>query len=173
MPAKSKVLSLPKPVREELDARLVASGFQGYEELSAWLIRQGFEISKSTVHRYGQTFEEKLSLLQLAGTQAKAVVEAVGDDAGAMGEALTAGAQEKAFQVLMDLSAEDVDVPLDKLISSVARLNSASVQQKKWATEVRARAEAAASDVDDVVRKSGLSDEAAAQIRSKILGIAA
>lgn len=173
MPSRNKVLGLPTEVKQELDRRLVASGFQGYDALAAWLLEQGYEISRSSVHRYGKEFGERLAMLRVATEQAKAIVEEMGDDAGAMGEALTAVAQEKAFQVLMELSLEEAsDVNFDKLLAGIARINSAAVQQKKWRADVLKRAEAVVAEVEEMVEGGGLSDDAAAQLRAKILGIA-
>lgn len=173
MPPRSKVLALPPEVKDALDRELVRRGFQDYEGLEAWLEERGFNISKSSLNRYGQQFEDRLAMLRVATEQAKAIVEELGDDGGAMGEALTAVAQEKAFQVLMEMSVESIgDVDFDKLLRGVAQLNAASVQQKKWRAEVSRRAAAAASEVEELAREGGLSDEAAAQIRAKILGIA-
>ena len=173
MPARSKIeTTLPDDVRAELDRRLVASAFADYSGLSLWLEAQGFEISRSSLHRYGQGFELRLAALRVATEQAKAITEAMGDDAGALGEALTAVAQEKAFQVLMNFDPAEAEVDLPKLTKSIADLNKTGVLQKKWAQDVRARAASAADAAEAIATKGGLSDEAAAQIRAQILGIA-
>ena len=49
---------------EEADARnqeLAARNFTGYAELEDWLRGQGFEISKSAIHRYGQKIERRMA----------------------------------------------------------------------------------------------------------------
>lgn len=171
MPRRSKVLSLPEAVRQTLDRKLVEHGFQDYEDLSEWLHGKGYEISKSAVHRYGQEFEARLAALRLASAQAKEIVTAIGDNEGAMGDALTSLAQEKAFQVLMNLEAEDEEISLDKLMTSIARLNRTGIQQKKFQQEMREKARAAAEEVEEITRQEGLSDDVAATIREKILGI--
>ncbi|HQB82745.1 MAG TPA: DUF3486 family protein, partial [Candidatus Rifleibacterium sp.] len=53
MPARSAVTTLPTEVKEWLDKCLVESDFSGYEALSAALAEKGFQISKSSLHRYG------------------------------------------------------------------------------------------------------------------------
>ncbi|MNL49481.1 hypothetical protein D3C87_1724180 [compost metagenome] len=53
----------------------------------------------------------------------------------------------------------------------IVKLNAIGVAQKKWAAEVRQKVAAAAQEVEKVARAGGLSDEALATIRAKILGI--
>ena len=53
------ILRLPADVRAEVNARLAASNFTGYERLSEWLKAEGSDISTSSVHRYGQSIEAK------------------------------------------------------------------------------------------------------------------
>ena len=171
MPRRSKVKSLPKAVREELDEKLVEQGFQGYEELAEWLDEKGFDISKSSVHRYGQEFEDRLEALRIATAQAKEITEQVGDDEGALGDALTAVVQEKAFGLLTSMEMEEQEVEFTSLMNAIARLQKASVKQKKFRQEMREKAQQAADDAEEIARDEGLSDQAAEQIREKILGI--
>ena len=88
MPPKSKVHSLPAAVKQWLDDALVEGNFTGYETLEAELKQRGFDISKSSLHRYGQEFEERLNALKLATEQARAVVQASPDDDDAMNQPL-------------------------------------------------------------------------------------
>jgi len=173
MPARPTVLQLPDPVRAELDARLIKSGFAGYVGLAQWLSEQGFEISKSALHRYGQQFEERVSALKIATDQAKAIVESAPDDEGAVSDALMRLVQEKLFGVLMNLG--DIDparINLGTLAKAIAQLGRASVAQKKWQAEVRERASVVADEVTAKARESGMSAETAEVWRKKILGIA-
>ncbi|MBW4484908.1 MAG: DUF3486 family protein [Tildeniella torsiva UHER 1998/13D] len=172
MPKRSAILQLPEEIREELDRRLVQSGFAGYIQLSEWLAEQGFQIGKSSIHVYGSEFEKKLGALRIASQQAKAIAEAVGDDQNAMGEALVNLAQEKAFQVLMDMQINPDEQDFAKLTRSIAELNRAAVQQKKFAEEVKAKAQKVADEIAADAGSKGLSPEFAAQIRAKVLGIA-
>lgn len=173
MPARPTVLQLPDPVRAELDARLIKSGFAGYVGLAQWLSEQGFEISKSALHRYGQQFEERVQALKIATDQAKAMVEVAPDDEGAVSDALMRLVQEKLFGVLMNLGEIDpARINLGTLAKAIAQLGRASVTQKKWQTEVRDRAKAAAAEVESIARKGGLSPDTVSEIRRQILGIA-
>jgi hypothetical protein len=172
VPARSKVLQLPKEIRDDLDRRLVKGGFADYAALTAWLEKKGFEISKSSLHRYGQTFEQRCAALQKVTEQARAIVAENPDDDNAVNEALVRLAQEKAFTVLMEMQLDPDTVELPKLIRSIADIGRASVQQKKYQAEVRAKAEAAAATAVKIAKRGGLSKEGTEAIRAEILGIA-
>jgi arginine repressor len=170
MPPRSKVAGLPAKVKAWLDQALAENNFSDYEALSQELTERGFAISKSTLHRYGQGFEERLSALKLASEQARAVVAAAPDEEGAVNEALTRLVQEHLFKLLMT-DGNNFDLP--KVAKAVAELGRASVVQKKWQAEVRLKAEAAASEVEKIAKKNGLNAETVDAIRREILGVAA
>lgn len=173
MGKKSTVETLPRAVKEWLDRTLVESNFSGYQLLAEELKGRGYEISKSAIHRYGQDFEKRLQTLKLATEQAKAIVDSSPDDEGAVSDALMRLVQEKLFQVMLDFQV-DPDKPLNiaSAAKAVAELSRATVNQKKWQAEVRARAEAAAANVEKIAKKGGLSAESVEQLRREILGIA-
>lgn len=172
MPPKSKVQALPAEVKEWLDGALVDGNFSGYELLEAELKQRGYDIGKSSLHRYGQAFEERLKTLKLATEQARAVVQASPDDDDAMNQALIRLTQEKLFGLMMDLDIDPETVDIAKITRSIADLARSSTDAKKYAREVREKAKAAAEEVASTVKSAGLTDEAAEAIRAKILGIA-
>lgn len=59
MPRRQTVEVLPARVRSEVDARLRASAFTGYVELSEWLRGKGHGISKSALQRYGAALQQR------------------------------------------------------------------------------------------------------------------
>lgn len=168
MPPRTKVEALPAEVKAWLDKALVEGNFSGYEQLEDELKARGHTIGKSSLHRYGSAFEQKLASLKMASEQAKAVVTAAPDEEGAVNEALMRLVQEHLFNLLM---AEGGKMDLPKLARAVAELGKASVTQAKWRAEVRAKAEAAAEAAARIGRKGGLSEDSVAEIRRKILGI--
>ncbi|MEE1950987.1 DUF3486 family protein [Pseudomonas alcaligenes] len=169
MPPRGKVAQLPPEVKAWLDQALVESNFSGYEALSAELAERGFSIGKSALHTYGQGFEDRLAALKMASEQAKAVVAAAPDEEGAVNEALMRLVQEHLFKLLM---ARDGKIDLPKVAKAVAELGRAAVVQKKWQAEVRAKAEAAAQNVEKIAKKGGLNADTVAAIRREILGVA-
>lgn len=173
MAPKSKIQGLPQDVKDWLDKALIDGNFSDYELLAANLRARGYDISKSSVHRYGQQFEERLSTLKLVTEQARAVVQASPDDDDAMNQALIRITQEKLFTLMLDLQIDPDDVDIAKVTRSIADLARSSTDAKKYAREIREKAKTAAEEVATTIREAGLTDAAAEAIRDKILGIAA
>lgn len=172
MAPRSKVEQLPEETREALEQKLIKNGFANYEALSAWLGEQGFEISKSSLHRWGSSFEDRVAALRVATQQAKAIVAASPDSEGDMSEALMRLMQERLFAALVDIEVDPTKLNLGSLAKAIAPIARASIAQKKYASEVRERVQAAAAALDAAVKTGGLSGETADEIRKKILGIA-
>ncbi len=171
MPPRSKVDQLPEEIRQTLNQKLIWNSFGNYTELAAWLEQEGYKISRSAIHAYGQSFEERVDALQIATEQARALVESSPDDDDAMGNALVRLTQEKLFQLLMKLQVDPKKISLPQLTRAIADLGRVSVVQKKWRSAVREATAKAAASVEKVVREGGLSKETAAWARREILGI--
>ena len=173
MGQRSKIATLPPAVKSWFDTALVEGNFSGYKQLEAELKARGFDIGKSSIHRYGSAFEQKLATLKMASEQARAIVTAAPDDEGAVSEALMRLVQEKLFQVMLDFQV-DPDKPMNiaSAAKAVAELSRATVTQKKWQEEVRAKASAAADAAEKIAKKGGLSAASVDEIRRSILGIA-
>ncbi|MDT0496515.1 DUF3486 family protein [Algiphilus sp. W345] len=161
---------MPEPLRDELNRRLIAGSFSGYEALADWLVEQHCEISKSALHRYGQKFEERIRALKLSTEQAKAIVAESPDDEGAMNDALMRLTQEKLFGVLIDLELDPDTVDFPKLARAIAELTRASVQQKKWQREAREQAlKEAAQRVEQAATSQGMGTEQVQFWRQQVL----
>lgn len=180
MGRRSKVFELPPEVRDELNARLVANGFRDYEALAGWLAERGIQISKSALGRYGQSlqedFEAAMADVKKATELARAYVAGDADEQAALVDANARIAQEALLRILIELrKASDEPAKAAKHIAQVTRaladLGRVSISQKKWAAEVRARAEAAAAKVETIAKKGGLSEKTVQDIRREILGI--
>lgn len=171
MPPRSAVERLPEDVRKWLDKALVERSFSGYEALSAELEERGFTISRSALQRHGQNFEAFLGKVKEGAARAAAIAEALPDDAGHLGDAVTQMLQTQIMDVVIDMDINAEDVKFTDLITAVAKLNASSVQQKQWAAKVKAQTREAAKAVAEVARQGGLTPETVDAIRSKILGI--
>ncbi|MCE2691645.1 MAG: DUF3486 family protein [Rubrivivax sp.] len=148
MPRRSKIAGLPPELKEWLDAELVRRGFADYVQLAEDLKAQGAEVSKSAVHRYGTQFEARLAQLKVSTEQARAVVQASPDDEGAMNEALIRLTQDKLFGLLVELDVDPESVNITKVTKSIADLARASVTQKRWQMDVRAKVAAQLAQVE-------------------------
>jgi len=172
MGQRSKLLDLPQETLAELDSKLITNGFRGYEQLEAWLAAKGYEVGKSSIHRYGSKLEQRIGELKRSTDQAKALVAASPDDAGDMSEALMRLMQEKLFTLLMEMDVDPEDANLGAIAKAMAPLARASIAIKKYSSEVAEKARAAADAADRIATKGGLSADSAAEIRRAILGIA-
>lgn len=174
MGERSKVTGLPPDVREALEKKLIEGGFQGYVQLQDWLRVQGFNISKSAVHRFGSRLEEKVAKLKASAERARALVEASPDVADNMAQATMRLLQEKLYVVLE--SMEDIDpesVDLVKLSRAMAPLVRASIASKKHAEEVATKMAEADRKVTEAAGTGAfgsVTPEALAQIRAIYTG---
>lgn len=147
MPPRSKVSQLPTDVKAELDKKLIGSAFSGYRAIEAWLKEQGFEISHSAIHIYGQEFEESLKNIKNSTEQAKAIVAMVGDDENALGEAVTSLALQKALEALLALDvtitktndggSDKFAYEWTKLLRAVGQLSNQSIANKQYRSKVQ------------------------------------
>lgn len=62
MPKRLSVLGLPTEIVDALKQRLVDSSFSGYVDLELWLGQLGYVVSKSSIHRFAQTFKASREL---------------------------------------------------------------------------------------------------------------
>lgn len=168
---RSSVEKLPEPVKKWLDKALIEGNFSGYEALEEEIRGRGFTISKSGIHRYGTKLQEKIDGVRKSTEMARILAAEVGDDEGVLNDALVRILQDKLFHLVMDLEVDPSKINVQSLSRSIADLARASISQKKYMAEVRAKSKAAAEDVVKEVKKAGLSDEAANDIRKRILGI--
>ena len=136
--------------------------------------------SRSAVGRFGQKLERRLDAIRASTEAARLIQEHAGDDEDARSGALTALVQTELFEYILqlqDATEETVDPVkrvelLSKAAKNIATLTRSSVGLKKFQSEVRAKAEAAAANVEKIAKKGGLSAESVEQLKREILGIA-
>lgn len=178
MPPRSKVEQLPDSIKQWLDAELIKGGFAGYELLEEEVNRRlvtahaDFKIGKSSLHRYGSQFEDRVKALKLVSEQAKALIDGSPDDEDAVSQALIRMTQEKLFNVVLDLEVDPEKLNLSGITRAIADLSRASISGKRYAAEVKSRVLSAAEAVTQITKKAGLGTDAVNAIRSQILGIA-
>ena len=181
MGKRSTIATLPEEVRHAFERKLAENGFANYSELTEWLNSQGYEVSRSAVHRYGQKVERRYASIKASTEAARLIAEGASDEGDTRSEALMAMVQTELFDALVqigDMGDEELN-PLARfdMISEgakrIAGLISASTRLKEYQAKVKAKVAAAAEDVAKQAKKGGLSDEAAEAIRKQILGIAA
>ncbi len=136
---------LPPALRQELEKLLADQTHGGYAALSAWLAGQGYQIGRSSLHRYDQRLQRSMAAIRASTEAARVIAQAHPDDADEHSAAVIRLVQSALFDAMLAVrEAEDAD-PAEqvKLLSQAARAiaeaSRASIGQKRWAEEVRAR----------------------------------
>lgn len=171
MPQRNGVYQLPESIKKELDQQLITNHFSGYKELEKWLREEGYEISKSAIHRYGWKFQKQVESIRIATEQARAIASEC-DDENNMADALSRLAQTKLFEMLVDIEELPKDVELPKLVTAIATLNRSSVNVKKYSQEVKAKVKSAQEQIKDIGNKNGIPETVMEAIKKSMLGIA-
>jgi hypothetical protein len=160
---------LPKEIRAEVDRLLLEPGIT-YDDIKEFLTGRGFDISRSSIGRYGQEFMSAYQRLRQVEDQAKSLVTEAGGDGLVLEEAAS---KLFAQQILEALVNNSMDVrEKAKLIDAFAKLQASSTMREKFKSDLAAKAATAAEKVEKIVRKGGLSAETVQTIRREILGIA-
>jgi hypothetical protein len=68
----AKIFKLPPIVRREIEERLAANGFSDYEGLKADLRRRGWNIGKSSLHRWGVKLKHLQEAADIEAAKARA-----------------------------------------------------------------------------------------------------
>lgn len=178
MAKRSAVEMLPKEIKSWLDKSLADGNFSGYELLESELKARGFEIGKSSIHRYGQKLESKLAAIKASTQAALAIAEAAPDDADLLGSSVIQMVQTEVFNVLVQLQElNDKTNPQKRLqmmagaAKSIAELSRASINSKKHQISIKEKTKQAADSVEQLAKKGGLTPDAVNMIRQQILGI--
>lgn len=181
MPRRSKIDRLDAETRAWIEQELIGRAFSGYEALASRLAERGLKIGKSLLHRHGRRLERRIAAIRASTEAARRIAEAAPDEEDALSASVISMIQSDTFSVLLALQeAEDAEPAqrlklLNQASRAIAELSRASIAQKRWAGEVRARLDAAkAAAVDRVDRElanAGLTGAGAERIKAAIMGI--
>ena len=191
MPSPSSVLLLPEAVREALDRRIVAAGFGGYDDHTAWLAERGHTISASAVKRYGKKLKRAANADAARASEAAAAVVARVRQAAEMARAINEAAgenplalPEKTAELLMGrlyalASSEEIDAKTLQIISrslndSLRAMAFTRLERDEVRKAARAEAaEAAVGAADREAKNAGapFSPEVLRRIREEVYGI--
>lgn len=155
MARRTAVDALPSDVRQALDERLVACGFGGYVDLADWLQTQGYSISKSALHRHGQTLELQYNEA-MADARAMLALTRAASELGEAGSEIAAGAatilQTDIVRTALEIRRTDDPIVRAKMLAQLTRAQAdvgrLSVSVERHRTEVRAKAEAKMAAVE-------------------------
>lgn len=140
---RSTIELLPDSVKHELNIKLTQNAFSDYTGLTGWLNEQGFEISRSSLHRYGQKVERRFKAIKASTEAAKIISDGAKDDKDTRSEALMALIQTSLFDALVDLQElEELDLDrklnlLSNVGKNIASLSNASNRLKEYQAKVK------------------------------------
>jgi len=171
VPGNFKVNGFPQDVRDQVDAQLLSNNFRDYAQLEVFLADLGYEISVSSLHRYGVALRDRVQALRDVTFLAQQLKADMGDDVAAIAQVGLQFTMGELFQ-----RAYDPDEPLSlgellAVIDGMAKGARTYTTVRNYQAEHEARVAAAAEKVAGMGRQGGLSEETIAQIEAEILGI--
>jgi hypothetical protein len=178
MGRRSKISALPEALRRKMDERLVANGFGDYEGMAEWLASEGFEISKSAIHRHGSALEQSYDEAMADARGLLALTRASGD-LGDSGSELARSAatllQTDIVRTVLEIRKEaDPEVRaglLAKLTRAQADIGRLSIAAEKWQRELAAKVQAVVKAVSEIGQKAGTPTETLADMCHQIYGM--
>lgn len=157
---------LPEDIRDDLNRLLLENAT--YDEITDWCREQGFDISRSSIGRYGKRFLESYRLIKQTEDQARALTSEVGD--GLRMEEATS--KLLVQQIMSALVADPGDIlEHHRIIQAFAALQGSSVRREKAKAEFADRVRKAAENVEKIAVKGGLSADVVGKLRKEILGV--
>mgnify|MGYP001560733066 FL=1 len=157
---------LSPEIKSQVDRLLIENAT--YEEISDFLKTKSFDISKSSIGRYGKDFLNQYKRLRMIEDQSRTLVSEAGSGM-VLEEAASKIFSQQIIEMLLDAGMEPKSLP--KLAMAFSMLQSSSVSREKFKSDFKKKVDKAAEDVTKIAKKNGLSESAAEQIRNKILGI--
>ena len=184
MPPRSTVYTLPEPVRDALDRRLIAAGFGRYADHAAWLAGEGHAIGPAALQRYGRRLRDSVerdhagareaaatmtARIHRSNEMARAIDKATGDDPLALPERAV---DMCLVRICEAASEEDIDA---RTLQAAGRLLNDCLRAVEFIRsereEARIRAlRASMGGAGAGGKRGGMSKEVAAEIRRVIEG---
>lgn len=180
----SKIDLLPEAIRDQLHT-LLRDKRHTQEDIRAAVnelidengLPDDLKISRTGLNRYASRMEMVGAKIREGREIADLWISRLGDaPTSDVGKLLQEFVKSLAFETTMSLSETDKVVEpkaLAQLALVAARIEQAAMMSTKREKEIRAAfAAEAAEKAEKIVKQAGLSDDAVADIKSKILGIA-
>lgn len=176
MGRKSTVKELDPRIKEEVDAAL-RDGRLTLDEIVLLIRDAGGDVSRSAVHRYKASFERGMEVYrasqEMARVWAKRLEEEPESDTSRLARDVLGSVALHTSQSMMASGDAMPAGELMFLAKALDHLSRAAVNDTARILKIRQEtAKAAALAASKAVKAAGLSDEAAEQIRQKILGVA-
>lgn len=162
---------------------LMATGRCSIDGLVEWLNKRGYEISRSSVGRYSQSFERVAARLRESRQITDAIATELGDAAiqGKQGRLLVEMTRTLVFDLLMKLQDEETELETKDVMmlgKGLSELGKALRHDQDYETKLREviadeERKKAADIVEQAASKAGkgLSRSAVDAIKAEILGV--
>jgi hypothetical protein len=111
MGVRSKVAMLPEDVRTELERRIIARAFSGYQDLAEWLQAGGFGISEDSVQRYGFKLKQELEANRRAAYLVKAIAKQTSGSSETIIETSINLISRRLFSLILDTEKNGTEGP--------------------------------------------------------------
>ena len=161
-----KVHSLPDELRAEVD-RLLIEG-NTYEDIEKFLKRNGYDISKSSIGRYGKEFLNFYREVKIIEDQSKTLVSEAGGDGMIILEAAEKLFSKKIVELLLQNQIDVTKIP--RIVSDFAKLQASSVVREKMKAEFKRKAEKAFQKAEKQAKKMS-KEELIKMLRQEVYGL--
>ena len=164
----SKIESeLPAETRQQLNRLFLVENIS-YDEARDWLKEQGYDISRSSIGRYGKKFFEAYKKIKQFEDQAQTLKSDVGEGL-LLEESLTKILLQKVQEAVIDGTMDVIAVP--RILSDVAKLQSSSIQRERIKMDFTEFKKKAIEAISEVAKKAGISADTEERMRKRIMGI--
>lgn len=171
----------PQDIRDQLNQKLLASGFGNLTGMVAWLAEQGYEINRTSLGDYSKSIKDQMTEAARRGRERVEVAKLLkgldDKEKSLLLEVTEMTAIDQLmdmYEAMSDMTIEERMAYLPKLIQAQTQLSRSAVGSAKWRTDFEAtiRAEErqqAAQLAADVATVKGLSPEFAQFLRQQVL----
>jgi DNA-binding transcriptional ArsR family regulator len=157
---------LSDELRAEVDRLLVEGA--AYEDIADYLRGKGYDISKSSIGRYGKEFLSAYQRLRVIEDQSRTLVSEAGGDGLILEET---GAKLFAQKIIELLMQSDVDIrKIPKLVSGFASLQASSVHREKFKSELKKKVEKVFEKTEKKMEKM-TKEEMLRTLREEVYGL--
>lgn len=166
----SKIDAIDDPeLRGWVDEALNTPGVT-YDDIAATLKRAGYDIGKSSVHRYNRNLLRKLLRVKAAREKAKVIVDQMGDQPStAMAEAATEILLTELTELLCNLpDAASADMNLAEIAKAVNQLTRAKTNLEAEKRRYADRAAKIEEEMKGLAKEKGLDDADQAEMVARI-----
>ncbi len=164
----SSILALPSEVQQEINDLLVEPNTT-YDEVRQYIVGKGYDVSRSSVARYGKGYFEQLRQTKIVEEQAKTIIEQGGSQLEvqeALAKLLTAEIMSRLIGGKLSKNAD-----INFATESFSKLFKASVSHQLMKKEIKDAVDKVAKKVEGALKREGVRPEVLNNAIKDIYGI--